>query len=165
MKIRLSCLVIAAGAVLAGCASAPPQPSPVQTAPVATPAPATPTVSLEAEQRRLAELFKGTPVVWQLTPEGALKVDVPAKFCFDKGTAVVKPPLAKVLDYVAPSAKAAGMKAKVYAPADPHGATAVAHDRAASTRDYLVSKGVPVTHIAGLTPTSDDHVEIIVGRL
>lgn len=164
LPLRLALIgTVSAAALLAGCATQ--SPSTVQQAPVSPGAQTTTAVSLEAEQKRLAELFRGTPVVFEMTPEGAMKVDVPAKFCFDKGRAVVKPPLAKVLDYVASSAKSPGMKAKVYAPIDPKGSARVAEDRAASTRDYLVGKGVPVAHFAGIGPTQDDHVEIVVGRL
>lgn len=164
LPLRLALIgAVSAAALLAGCATS--NAPPLQQAPVTAPSTAPAAVSLEAEQKRLAELFRGTPVVFEMTPDGALKVDVPAKFCFDKGRAVVKPPLAKVLDYVAPSAKSPGMKTKVYAPFDPRGSARVAEDRAASARDYLVARGVPVTHFAGIGPTQDDHVEIVVGKL
>jgi len=154
-------------ALLAGCASSP---RPVQQAPIApppkpapsAPAPA-PAVSLAAEQKRLAELFHGTPVAWELTHEGALRVTVPLQYSFDKGKAAVKPPLAKVLDYVVTSAKAPGMKTRVHAPAD-NGQTAIAQERAASARDYLVGKGVPATQFAGVGPAQGDRVEVIVSR-
>jgi hypothetical protein len=77
----------------------------------------------------------------------------------------VEPPLAKVLDYMVPSAKSPGMKARVSAPSDNGKASLIAQDRAASTRDYLVAKGVPVTHFAGVGPAQQgDSVEILVGK-
>jgi outer membrane protein OmpA-like peptidoglycan-associated protein len=152
-------------ALLAGCATTP-APSVVQ--PGAQPSAATPSaptaVSLAAEQRRLADLFAGTPVVWEMTPEGNLRVQVPLKFCFKKGQSAVEPPLAKVLDYVAPSAKSPGMKTRVLAPADNGKPGALVQERAASARDYLVGKGVPVTHFAGLGAAHGDSVEIVVGK-
>ena len=166
MERRLLLGVLAAS-VLAGCATSPSAP-PVQQAPVATapaPAPVAP-LSLPAEQRRLADLFRGTPVVFVMTPEGAMRVEVPLKFSFDKGRAVVKPPLAKVLDYVAPSAKAPGMKARVSAPGDNGNGALLAKDRAASARDYLVGKGVPVTHFSGVAAaTQGESIEILIGKL
>jgi outer membrane protein OmpA-like peptidoglycan-associated protein len=166
MERRLLLCALAASAWLAGCAISTKTP-PVQqapgSAPSGTPAPAA--VSLPDEQRRLAELFRGTPVVFEMTPEGALRVEVPLKFSFDKGRAVVKPPLAKVLDYVVPSARAPGMKARVNAPGDNgSGGGLLAKDRAASARDFLVGKGVPVTHFAGLGTAQGEVIEIVVGK-
>jgi outer membrane protein OmpA-like peptidoglycan-associated protein len=166
MERRILLCALAASALMAGCATSTKAP-PVQTAPGPAPsAPAPqPAISLADEQRRLADLFRGTPVVFEMTPEGALRVEVPLKFSFDKGRSVVKPPLAKVLDYVVPSAKAPGMKARVTAPGDNGNASLLAKDRAASTRDYLVGKGVPVTHFSGLGTAQNDAVEILVGKL
>lgn len=148
--------------LLAGCASSPLPPPPTPSAPAA-PQPAA-GISLSDEQHRLAELFRGTPVVFEMTPEGNLRVEVPEKFCFDKGRAVVKPPLAKVLEKVAPSAKAPGMKTHVLAPGDGRSDTWLARQRAVSTRDYLIAMGVPFAHFVELAPTQDGTIEIIVGK-
>jgi outer membrane protein OmpA-like peptidoglycan-associated protein len=162
MSMRSLLPAAAVALLLAGCASSPLPPSsaPATSGPSATAS----GVSLSDEQRRLAELFRGTPVVFEMTPEGNLRVEVPEKFCFDKGRAVVKPPLAKVLEKVAPSAKAAGMKAHVLAPSDGRGDSWLARQRAASARDYLIALGVPFTHFVELAPTKDDAIEIIVGK-
>lgn len=157
-------------AVLAGCAtnkpsphSAPSAPSPSSAAPSPSPAPV-PTVSLPAEQRRLSDLFRGTPVVFEMQADGSMRVAVPLKYSFDKGRAAVKPPLAKVLDYLAPSLRYQSMRAKVAAPPDaPKAAASLAQERAASTRDYLIAKGIPLTHFAALTPAQGDGVEIVIG--
>jgi outer membrane protein OmpA-like peptidoglycan-associated protein len=167
MTTRHLLSTLALAALLAGCATSSKLP-PVQQAPGSAPAGSTPApvtaLSLPAEQKRLADLFRGTPVVFEMTPEGSLRVEVPLKYSFDKGKSVVKPPLAKVLDYVVPSAKASGMKARVTAPGDNGNATLLAQDRAASVRDYLVGKGVPVTHFAGVGPAhGGDSVEVVVG--
>ena len=53
-----------------------------------------PKATLESEQRRLAELFRGTPVVFEMQRDGSLRIVVPMAFAFDKGRSVVKPPLA-----------------------------------------------------------------------
>ena len=162
----LSSLAIVAG-VLAGCASNRPAPvaqAPVAPAPKSAPAPAAPAFSLSGEQRRLAELFRGTPVVFEMTPEGHLRVEVPLKYSFDKGRAAVKPPLAAVLDRIAPSAKAAGMKTRVAAPGDAPAAATLAQERAGSARDYLVGKGVPPAAFS-TTTTSGAEIEILIGRM
>lgn len=153
-------------ALLAGCAtqtSLPPvQPPPVAPAPKA--APAAPAFSLEAEQKRLAGLFRDTPVVIAMTPEGHMRVEVPLKFSFDKGRTAVKPPLAAVLDRIAPSAKAGGMRTRVAAPGDNGTPGTLARDRAASARDYLVGKGVPATTFSTAT-TDEAEIEIVIGRM
>ena len=163
MKLRVLCAAAGLAGLLAGCASTSTTP-PVQQAPEAAP-PAPVALSLPGEQRRLAELFRDTPVVVAMTPEGLMRVEVPLKFCFDKGRSVVKAPLAKVLDHVAPSARSLGMKARVSAPADNGGGGPIAQDRAASARDYLVSKGVPVNHFAAVGPARSESLEILVGKL
>jgi len=154
-------------ALVAGCASGPKTPASPQAPGTASPgvAPApVPTVSLPAEQRRLADLFRGTPVVIEMQADGSMRVAVPLKFSFDKGRAAVKPPLAKVLDYVVPSLKGQNMRARVAAPCDtPKGSATLAQERASSTRDYLVAKGIPMTHFASLAPSPTDGVEIVIG--
>ena len=155
-------------AFVAGCASGPKTPAASQARGTATagtasssaaapaaPAPApAPIVSLPDEQRRLADLFRGTPVVFAMQADGSMRIAVPLKFSFDKGRAAVKPPLAKVLDHVAPSLKGRNMRARVTAPLDaPKGTAALAQERAASTRDYLVAKGIPAKHFATHTPS------------
>lgn len=168
MKSRALLSMTLLAGLVAGCATS--SKPPVQQAPVAPPPPPVaapappPPISLSAEQRRLADLFRGTPVVFELTAEGNMRVEVPADYCFDKGRAVVKPPLAKVLDYVATSAKAPGMKTRVTAPTK--GATgSTVQERANSARDYLVSKGVPVNHFAAVGPGRSDAIEIVVSKL
>lgn len=162
MKTRLLSPLMFAAVLLAGCASKPP----LQTAPVAPPgkpgAAAPAAVTLPAEQKRLAELFRGTPVVVELTGEGALRVEVPLKYSFDKGKSAVRPPLAKVLDHVVPSARSNGARTRITASGD-SGAGTLAQDRAAAARDYLVGKGVPATSFGGVAGNGNGSVEIVVG--
>jgi outer membrane protein OmpA-like peptidoglycan-associated protein len=126
--------------------------------------PTSPSVSLVDEQRRLARLFRGTPVVFSLRDEG-LYVQVPLKYSFDKGRSVVKAPLAKVLDHVAHVAGARGMKTRVSAPPDQGSSERLAWDRAAATRDYLISRGVPVAHFTDLDTVQYEMLEILIGQL
>jgi outer membrane protein OmpA-like peptidoglycan-associated protein len=150
---------LCAATVLAGCASGPGSPG-------NAPGARAPTVSLPAEQRRLAELYRGTPVVFELRSDGALRVAVPLQYAFDKGRAAVKPPLAKVLDSITPSLKDTRLRARVSAPPDTARSPAsLAQERAASTRDYLVAKGVSTLSFAALAPlpATADGVEIVIG--
>jgi outer membrane protein OmpA-like peptidoglycan-associated protein len=137
-------------AIIAGCAGVP----------FLSPGP--PTVA--SEQRRLSHELRDAPVVVvETTPEGRLRVAVPLRYCFDAGRGVVKPPLAAVLDRMAPGLKPGGFDVRVAAPADTRGGgTLLAQDRAASVRDYLVARGVPVLRFAGLAQAAGDHVELLL---
>ena len=125
-----------------------------------------PKVTLLAEQRRLADLFRGTPVIFEMQPDGSMRVGVPLKYSFDDGRSAVKPPLAAVLDRVAKSQRTQKTRLRVAAPADASpGNVQLAKERAASTRDYLVAHGVKVSRFAALTPAADGNVEIIVAEV
>lgn len=165
-------------ASLAGCASksTPPAPTaPTSTAspPASSTSPAAPTApgstpvpprpSLAAEQKRLAELFKGTPVVFSMQADGSLKVEVPLSFCFDRGAFVVKPPLAAVLDRLARSQRGDTTKLRVSAAGDSAASGPnLARDRAASTRDYMVARGVLATRVVLASGAPGEGVEIVV---
>ena len=144
MRLHVATLLLGA---LAGCTTAPapaPPPAPVSAAK------STPTrAMLAAEQRRLADLFRGTPVIFALQPDGSLRVEVPLRYCFDSGRSGVKPPLAAVLDRIARSQRDAPTRLLVSAPADPAAkGLALATERAVSTRDYMVERGVAATRFA-----------------
>ena len=155
---------------LAGCATQAPPPMTPAGAPSA--APAHPT--LASEQRRLAELFRGTPVVFEMQPDGSLRVAVPLHFCFDRGAGIVKPPLAAVLDHVARSQRHEATRLRVAAAPDPGSrGNALARDRAESARDYLAARGISAFRLsiagasagAGVaTLARDDGVEIVVSE-
>lgn len=141
-------------------AAAPTSPA-ASTAPASTPVPPRP--ALAAEQKRLAELFKGTPVVFSMQADGSLRVEVPLSFCFDRGSFVVKPALAAVLDRLARSQRGDTTKLKVSAAGD----TATSNpnllrDRAASARDYMVARGVNATRIVLANGAPGEGIEIVV---
>jgi len=143
-------------ALLAGCGTTP---STVPGAPA-------PKVSLAAEQRRLADLFHGTPVVFQMQSDGSLRVEVPLRHSFDTGGSTVKPPLAAVLDRISKSQRGQATRLQVAAPGDAGAHNPLlARDRAASTRDYMVAHGVAATRFSALTPTRSDAVEIVVAEI
>ena len=162
----LSSPVIAGAAVavlLSGCSlfrsTTPPGPASAKKPSVTAPMlpDEQPKVSLLSEQRRLADLFRGTPVVFEMQPDGSLRVDVPLKYSFDDGQTV--------LDRVARSQRAQKTKLRVAAPTDAKSANPqLAKERAASTRDYLVAHGVKASRFAGLAPASNGNVEIVVAE-
>jgi len=121
--------------------------------------------ALEAEQERLAELFEGTPVVFAMQPDGSLRVAVPLRYSFDPGRHAVKPPLAAVLDRVASSQRKEPTRFTVSAPADPNSrGLSLATDRASSTRDYLVARGIGPTRFSIAALQRGDAVEIVVAE-
>ena len=155
-------------------------PSPVSPGPAAAPvpmpapAPAQPRQTLASEQRRLAELFRGTPVVFAMQADGALRVTVPLQYCFDRAAVVVKPPLAAVLDRLAKSQRDQGTRLRVAAAPDPDkdGAEALARRRADSARDYLEAQGIKanrlmaasLTRVTGTGAAAGAGVEILVSE-
>lgn len=166
---------------LAGCAgksttasgTAPAAPGPASTA--ARPAPAAsgpgaispvpPRATLAAEQKRLSDLFKGTPVVFSMQADGSLKVDVPLSFCFDRGAFVVKPPLAAVLDRLARSQRGDTTRLRVTASGDTAASGPnLARDRAASSRDYMVARGVLASRVLLASGAPGEGVEIVVSE-
>ncbi|MDE2300820.1 MAG: OmpA family protein [Burkholderiales bacterium] len=167
MRLATSITTLLFGA-LAGCANQPPTAVTHRPVPPAAPAPAQP--SLAEEQRRLAALFRGTPVVFEMQADGSLRVTVPLHFCFDRGSGIVKPPLAAVLDHVARSQRHESTRLRVAAAADPGSrALALARDRAESARDYLAARGIAAFRLsvagAGVANLArDDGVEIVVSQ-
>lgn len=160
--MRINVLLCAlAVAALSACGSLPGSSSPdaggaSQGAPART---------LASEQSRLRDALNGTPVTVEITEEGPLRVRVPPEFAFDAGRAVVKPPLAAVLDRVAIGLKPPStFPVRINAPADAKGAggTLMAQDRAASVRDYLIARGVLPTRFGPLGRA--DTVELSIGR-
>ena len=137
------------------------------------PAPARQT--LAAEQRRLTELFRGTPVAFAMQADGALRVTVPLQFCFDRAATVVKPPLAAVLDRIAKSQRDRSTRLRVAAAPDPGKgagagaggsaeALALARRRADTARDYLEAQGIKANRLTtmSLAQVAGAGVEILV---
>ena len=126
-------------------------------------APGLPRPTLAAEHLRLSELFKGTPVVFSMQADGSLKIGVPLSFCFDRGAFVVKPPLAAVLDRLARSQRGESTKLRVSAAGDSAASGPnLARDRAASTRDYMVARGVAAARVVLASGAPGEGVEIVV---
>jgi len=183
MAMRFFPLFAASAAIvlIAGCKTAPPSTTAATSGSAATPSasgsqatprqptpsPATKAASTKAhlaiEKLRLAELFRGTPVLFALQPDGSMRVEVPLNFSFDTGKAVVKPPLAAVLDRVAAGQLQEVTQIVVRAPTD---ATAksptLLGERGASVRDYLVARGLADTRVVVSGPAGAAVVRLVV---
>lgn len=161
-------------ALIAGCQTTPVGkatanvPAPTTPMPTKQPAPnvATKSASTKAnlaiEKLRLAELFRGTPVLFALQPDGSLRADVPLQYSFDAGKAVVKPPLAAVLDRIAAGQRDELTQVVVHAPGEA-AVKALAGERAASVRAYLVARGLPEPRVAAAASVGAAVVRIVVG--
>ena len=156
-------LSVAVVAALAACGTRP-VPPPVAPVPPPSSAPALPPRgSLVTEQLRLAELFRGTPVVFSLQQDGSLRATIPRRFSFDAGASQVKPPLAAVLDRLAKSQRLATSRLRIAAPADPEVRNpALSRERTASVRDHLVGQGIAAARVVVNATGPADLVEIIV---
>jgi len=164
MKRSVSAITgCAIAALLAACAHAPTTSSSTATtapgsspqsgakpAPNAATKAASTRASLAVEKLRLSELFRGTPVVISLQPDGSLRADVPLHFSFDPGKSAVKPPLAAVLDRIANGQVNEITHLVIAAPADPPPAKSatLVGERATAVRDYLVGRGLAASRLA-----------------
>jgi len=134
-SLRRAFPLICAALWLAGCGTAPSPSAPSKGTVVPRP-------TLAQERQRIGDLFQGTPVTLAMDGDSSLRAEVPLKFSFDPGRAVVKPPLAALLDRLAGSPATRGGSWVVAAPGDPKNkGNSLALERAASTRDYLVGRG------------------------
>jgi len=160
---RFLSISVLALVLLAGCATRAPVGAPSPS--VAPGAAHPPQPTLGAEQQRLAALFDGTPVVFAMQPDGSLRVEVPLRFSFDPGSFTVKPPLAAVLDRIATSQRRGSSRLLVVAPGDKRGkGLTLGSDRAGSTRDYLVGRGIAATRFTLSSVIEPDLVRIVVSE-
>jgi len=159
---RIGWFTLALLGLLAGCGT-PPTPAqrePALVTPVTT---ATTKASLVAEKQRLSTVLQGTPAVLALQPDNSLRVDMPLRSCFDRGSATVKPPLAKVLDRMAASQRNESTRLLVTAPTDPGAnALALAMQRAVTARDYLVERGLDASRFSVSAVASNPTVKIVI---
>jgi len=107
---------------------------------------------LVSEQRWLEDLFRGTPVVIALLDANTLAVDVPLANSFDTGKSMVKPALAKVLEYITTSLRRQPtMRLSIAAPGDAAASNvALAAARAQQVREALLARGVAAVRLAGV---------------
>ena len=163
--------------VLAGCGSMPkpgamPPPMPASAA-TAVPAPvggslrnpAPLRVTLASEQLRLSALFRGTPVVFAMQSDGGLRAVVPLRYCFEPGSATVKPPLAAVLDRLAKGQLNQPTRLRVAAAGDAGAsAPALARSRTQGVIDYLAAHGIKPSRTTAYAATRIEGVEVVVAE-
>ena len=119
--------------------------------------------SLVAEKQRLETVLQGTPAVLSLRADDSLGVDMPLRSCFERGRATVKPSLAKVLDRMASSQRDETTHLLVMAPTDPGvKALALAMQRAVTTRDYLIERGLDASRFSVSAVARDPMVRIVI---
>lgn len=180
---RNPCLQIAAGAslagalALAGCALpkvAPPAvPPPVSAAPLTT-GPAGAWVwspQLDSAGSRLRSALFGSGADVSQTSDQRLWISLPADAAFPAGRAAVTPAAGAWLDQVAQALRSMPRaEVQIVGPIDPKGGAALAVDRAASARDWMVMRGVPARRMAvsGQAPRGrnpgEGRLDILVGE-
>lgn len=102
---------------------------------------------MEAQKRQMEQATQGTGIQVSQTQNNELKLAIPSDAGFDTGRAAIKPQLAGVLDQFSGGLRNnANAEVRIIGHTDSTGSDAVNNplsiERAASTRDYLVSRGV-----------------------
>ncbi|MGG7054175.1 OmpA family protein [Nitrosomonas sp. ANs5] len=107
---------------------------------------------MEEQRRQMAAATAGTGVMVSQTPDNRLMLNIPSDISFDTGSARIKPNFQPILDSFATSLlNNRGTQVTIIGHTDSTGTDAVnnplSFNRAGSTRDYLVSRGVPYQRI------------------
>ncbi|VTU40050.1 OmpA family protein [Variovorax sp. PBL-E5] len=105
---------------------------------------------MEAQKRQMEAATQGTGVTVTQTANNELKLAIPSDVSFDVGRAAIKPNFAPVLDQFASGLRGnPNAEVRIIGHTDSTGTDAINNplsvERAASTRDYLVARGVPAT--------------------
>ncbi len=151
--------MLAVALAVCACSSVPP---PVPAGPVTADERTAVASALTVERQWLGSWFKGTPVAIAQRNDGAVTIDVPREFCFDRGQSTLKPALAAVLDKLAESLRRvprAGLPL-LAAPDDVKGITPLALQRAARIQDHLRSRGVPAVRLGKPAATTVAAVQL-----
>lgn len=103
--------------------------------------------NMEKQKREMEAATRGTGVAVSQTADNQLKLDIPSDISFDVGRANVKSNFAPILDQFANGLRAnANATVRIVGHTDNTGSDAINNplsvERAASTRDYLVARGV-----------------------
>lgn len=172
----------AAGAALAlaGCAmpvvAPPPVPPPVTAAPLPAPASASGawawTGGMDAAASRLRISLVGSGVDLVQTTDQRLWLSAPAEDSFAAGRSALTPAAGSWLDRVAAALRdLPNARVQIVGPPDARGGAALALDRAASARDWLVMRGVPARRFAvsaqaprGKKADADSRLDILIGE-
>lgn len=107
---------------------------------------------MEEQKRQMEAATAGTGVQVSQTPDNRLKLNIPSDISFDSGRSDIKPDFRPILDNFANSlSQNPGTVITIIGHTDNTGSDAINNplsvNRAASTRDYLVSRGVAVNRI------------------
>ncbi|SFO06404.1 OmpA family protein [Nitrosospira briensis] len=108
---------------------------------------------MEEQKREMEQATAGTGVEVVKTPDNRLKLDIPSDISFDTGRAEIKPDFRPILDSFAASlSNNPGTQVSIIGHTDSTGSDAVnnplSFNRAASTREYLVNRGVSSNRIS-----------------
>ncbi|SIQ30759.1 OmpA family protein [Pseudacidovorax sp. RU35E] len=107
---------------------------------------------MEAQKRQMEQATQGTGIAVSQTANNELKLAIPSDAGFDTGRANIRPTLAGVLDQFATGLRNnPNAEVRIIGHTDNTGTDAIndplSVQRAASTRDYLTSRGVPAQAI------------------
>ena len=107
---------------------------------------------MESQKRQMEQATQGTGISVAQTANNELKLGIPSDVGFDTGRAVIKPRLGQVLDQFASGVRnGPASEIRIIGYTDSTGSDAIndplSLERAASTRDYLVARGVPQQEI------------------
>ncbi len=102
---------------------------------------------MESQKRQMEQATQGTGIAVTQTANNELKLAIPSDAGFDTGRAAIKPALAPVLDQFANGLRNnAAAEVRIIGHTDNTGTDAINNplsvERAASTRDYLIARGV-----------------------
>ena len=107
---------------------------------------------MEAQKRQMEQATQGTGIAVSQTANNELKLAIPSDASFDVGRAAIKPNFAQVLDQFSTGLRGnPNAEVRIIGHTDSTGSDAINNplsvERAASTRDYLVARGVPAGSI------------------
>lgn len=107
---------------------------------------------MEAQKQRMQQATQGTGVEVTQTADNQLKLNIPSDISFDTGRADIKANFRSVLDQFGQGLRDnAGSTVRIIGHTDATGSDAINNplsiDRAASTRNYLVDRGVAASRI------------------
>ncbi|MDM0054885.1 OmpA family protein [Variovorax fucosicus] len=105
---------------------------------------------MESQKRQMEQATQGTGIAVSQTANNELKLAIPSDASFDVGRAAIKPNFAAVLDQFSTGLRNNGnAEVRIIGHTDSTGTDAINNplsvERAASTRDYLISRGVRST--------------------
>lgn len=108
---------------------------------------------MQAQREEMEQATAGTGVEVTQTEDNRLKLEIPSDISFDTGRADIKPNFRPILDKFATGLTGnPAATVQIIGHTDSTGTDAINNplsvNRAASTRDYLVTRGVPANRIA-----------------